>query len=72
MMDSGTISNSQGVLPAISGLGFINARIAPGGGVDCVVRVVLLTCTRKLHCTELKCVIFSINIQKHQTDTFIL
>ena len=53
MMDSETISDSWGVLPAISGLVFLNAKIARVE-VDFVVKIVLLSRTRIFHCTELK------------------
>jgi hypothetical protein len=51
MTVSETISESHAVLHAISSLASSNAEIARTEG-DFIVRVVLLKCTRLLHCTE--------------------
>ena len=53
MTDLEIISDSGSVLPAISGLVFLNAKIA-WVEVDFVVKIVLLSCTRIFHYTELK------------------
>lgn len=51
MTDWETISDSHSVLHAISSLGFSNAKIA-WVGLDYDARIVLLSCTKKLRCTE--------------------